>query len=132
MKFVTLSLAAILLAACSSTVPAEPEKTFNLAGSEWGVEASSDIFIQFQSDGKVIGSGGCNNFDGTYKQDGAALTFGPIRSTKRGCKGEVGQAENSFFTTLRDSQSAEGSHLVLILRGADGTPLLELQRRDWD
>lgn len=132
MKFVTLSLAAILLAACSSTAPAEPEKAFNLAGSEWGVEASSDIFIQFQSDGKVIGSGGCNNFGGTYEQDGADLTFGPIRSTKRGCMGAVGQTENAFFKTLGDTQSADGSHLVLILRGTDGTPLLELQRRDWD
>ncbi len=132
MKFVTLSLAAVFLAACSSTAPAEPEKTFNLAGSEWGVEASSDIFIQFQSDGNVIGSGGCNNFGGTYEQNGADLAFGPIRSTKRGCMGEVGRMESTFFKTLGDTRSAEGSHLVLILRGADGTPLLELQRRDWD
>lgn len=132
MKYIALSLAATLLATCRSTAPAEPEKAFNLTGSEWGLEAAPDIFIQFQSDGKVIGSGGCNQFGGTYEQVGATLNFGPIRSTKRGCPGDVGNAESAFFKVLSETHTAQGSHLVLILHGADGTPLIELQRRDWD
>jgi len=132
MKYLNLCLIAAALVACSSTAPAEPEKTFNLAGSEWGVKDKPDIFIQFQSGGTVIGHGGCNQFGGTYAQTETELIFGPMRSTKKACFGDVGQMENAFFKILSNTRAADASHLVLILQAEDGTPLMDLQRRDWD
>lgn len=136
MKILSLVSAAALLGCSptmSPTTPQEPTiKSFDLAGSEWGLAGNDEVFLQFQSDGKTIGHGGCNSFFGGYVQDGSALTLGPIGATKKLCPPAIMQIETRLLSVLDQTRSAKATHLSLILRAADGTSLLTLQRRDWD
>ena len=129
-----LSLAtALILASCAGD-PALTEKPyfFSLAGSEWGGHDLADAFVQFQSNGKLSGHGGCNRFFGTYKQDGIALTIGPLGATKMMCPPPQMETETRLMGALQNTVSVDATHLVLILKDKDGKALLELQRRDWD
>ena len=47
------------------------------------------------------GSGGCNDFNGTYTADGSKLTFGPLSSTKKACPDAVNTVEQAYLTALR-------------------------------
>lgn len=103
-----------------------------LAGSEWGPDNAngSDQFVAFKTGGEVIGHGGCNRFFGSYDQNGDSLTFGPLASTKMACP-NLGE-EQAFMQALQSARSIEATHLRLVLKGEDGTPVLTLRRRDWD
>lgn len=103
-----------------------------LAGSEWGPEGENkdDQFVAFKMDGEVIGHGGCNRFFGSYDQDGDMLTFGPLASTRMACPNL--DAEQAFMSALQAARQIEATHMQLILKGEDGTPVLTLRRRDWD
>jgi heat shock protein HslJ len=46
--------------------------------------------------GAVAGSGGCNNFSGTYQTDGQALTLGPLASTLMACEEPAGIMEQEM------------------------------------
>lgn len=104
----------------------------NLAGSEWGAPDLGDAFVQFQSQGKVIGHGGCNRFFGQYTQNGNAVKIGPLASTKMMCPPPQMETQARLTGALQSAVRVNATHTVLILEGKDGTPLLELQRRDWD
>lgn len=136
MKILSLVSVAALLG-CSPTMnpktPQEPTvKSFDLAGSEWGLAGNDAVFLQFQAEGKVIGHSGCNSFFSRYEQDRQALKLGPIGATKKMCPPAIMQIETHLLSVLDQTRSAEATHLSLILRAADGTSLLTLQRRDWD
>ena len=66
--------------------------------------------------GGVTGTGGCNRFTGAYRVDRAALTVGPIASTRMACPGEVGAVEGAFFTALDRvaAHAIAGRSLVLL------------------
>jgi heat shock protein HslJ len=74
----------LLLAACAG--PAAP----GLAGSEWrptrlgaaDLPAASGIFLRFEDDGRLAGSGGCNRFFGSYKLDGDKIEIGSLGATR--------------------------------------------------
>lgn len=104
----------------------------SLAGSEWGPEGptQSEQFVAFKTGGEVIGHGGCNRFFGTYDQTGDELKFGPLASTKMACPNL--DEEQAFMTALQSARQIEATHLRLIMRGEDGSPVLTLKRRDWD
>lgn len=132
----TLLTLAVLLSACqteSGAIVQNSPKLSDLAGSEWGLEGSPDVFLAFKVDGRVNGSGGCNNFFSDYQFQGQGpLNFGQIASTKKMCPPDIMDGERAFFNGLEATKGAEVSHLTLQLRDKDGTPLLTLQRRDWD
>jgi heat shock protein HslJ len=67
------------------------------------VEISPDqqkITIQFQPDGKMNGTGGCNSFGSSYKagKDGT-MTFEPIVSTMMACEGTM-DTETVYYNAL--------------------------------
>lgn len=106
----------------------------DLAGSEWGFadEAGRQArYIQFREDA-VGGSLGCNRFTGRYTFEDGALKIGPLATTRMACPPEVMQREDEFARILENTRSAETSATTLILKGADGTVLAELVRRDPD
>lgn len=82
--------------------------------------------IRFGSDGKVAGSTGCNNFNGTYRLDGENLVVEePLATTRRACIPELGDQESEFLAVLTTAQTFEviGSEAMLIITGADGATL---------
>lgn len=120
-----------LIALCVCATPAFAEAG-TLSGSAWvmagaGKRAPS---INFAAGGKVAGSGGCNRFFGGYRQDGEALTFSTLGSTRMTCPPEVMKTEQAFFNMLKAVRSAKEDGSRLVLRDGAGKELARLSRRD--
>lgn len=75
-------------------------------------------FLEFKSDGTVVGYGGCNDFTGQYMLDGEKLSFGPLASTKKACRGGQAELEFTFHMFLGEVQrlQVEGDELFLFIR----------------
>jgi heat shock protein HslJ len=56
--------------------------------------------IEFGSDGTVAGFAGCNTFSGTYTTDGAALTLGPLATTRMACQRPGSAVETDYIDAL--------------------------------
>ena len=126
-------IAGLTLAACASamTTPKVKRPLTSLAGSEWSPHGMQGQFVQFRSGGELSGSGGCNNFFGTYTVDGETLTIGPLASTKKMCASGM-MEEQAFLSALQKARRIETTHLTLAMYDETGRLLLDLQRRDWD
>jgi heat shock protein HslJ len=130
-----LTCAAALLLATAQNVAAE-----GLAGSEWKPveiegEAPPDgveMFVQFRGEGKVAGHGGCNRFSGTFNLDGAAITIGPLASTRMACPAPVMQAETAFLAALQSASTCNRQRVHLELSNASGQTVARLIQTDAD
>ncbi|MFV9507326.1 MAG: META domain-containing protein [Oscillochloridaceae bacterium umkhey_bin13] len=74
------------------------------------------ITMNFGSDGRVSGSGGCNNYNSSFTAGaGQALSFGPAASTLRLCEEPANSRESAFYQALNEisSYSLDGGNLVL-------------------
>ena len=107
---VPLAIGAMAIAGCAKvmTDARKAQPLTSLAGSEWGF-ADTTQFIAFKSKGEVVGFGGCNNFFGSYAQDGQALTFGALASTKKFCQGKM-DAESTFLQSIQNTRQYEATH----------------------
>ena len=76
--------------ACSNV--SEPQTQLNLIGS-WKIEYImgqptvdyNPAQINFDADGRLTGNNSCNNFFGTYTQQGNKLTLNPGGNTMKAC-----------------------------------------------
>ena len=100
-----------------------------LSGSEWSPENGMDQFVQFMSDGDLAGSGGCNNFFGTYEQDGNELKIGSLIMTKKMCPSVMG-AEKAFISALETARGFEASFKEINILDEHGEVALSMRRRD--
>lgn len=114
----------------------------SLAGSSWraiginngkggvaSLVAGSTVTISFASDGKVSGSGGCNNYTSTWKAMGNALTFTPVGATRRMCVApDVMAQEQAFFTALGTVATMRMEGDGLEMRTAQGALAVSLAR----
>jgi heat shock protein HslJ len=122
------------LAACQKALTQTQHRPLpTLAGTEWGFANSNvDQFVAFRSNGEVNGSGGCNNFFGSFTQNGRLMTFGPLASTRRACPEPLMSAERRFLGLLQETRAVEATWREMTLFGDDGRVLAVMQRRDWD
>lgn len=106
-----------------------------LAGTAWrvggynngkqavvSVLTGSTLTVTFGNDGRVSGSGGCNNFGGSYRADGEKLTIGPLAATRKACAVPEGvmQQETAFLRALETTATAQREGDRLELRTAAG------------
>lgn len=116
------------LTACSSLQLTEPELgEGTLFRTWWRVERIEgekaefmrgqrrDMHIILYSSKKMVGSGGCNRINGSFKQLPGFIRFGPITSTKMMCQSGVMARDRAFVEALRKSRSyrINGPHLKL-------------------
>jgi heat shock protein HslJ len=73
--------------------------------------------MAFAPGGTVSGSGGCNQYTGSFQTDGDRITVGPVSSTLMGCEGERGQVEAAFLSGLQGATTWQ--------QGGDGNLMLE-------
>jgi heat shock protein HslJ len=112
---------------CGSTKEVEPLAI--LTGSTWqlstingtSVDASAYRtlpFINFTTDNKVMGNGGCNSFSGSYNlNDEGGINLSQLVSTKMACEG-VNEAE--FITTLEKANMTKiDPDKLTLLTGVD-------------
>ena len=110
---VLAGLTILVVAACDSTgsgtnATPEPTSAADLAGTSWTlvsiggapVVEGSGPHLTFGSDGKASGSTGCNSLSGTYATDGAALTFGPLATTRMACEEALMAQEAAVLEAL--------------------------------
>lgn len=69
----------------------------------WGSDEKGDPFLNFKTDGNVIGTDGCNGISTTYKIDGATVTLDPWASTLRACEGVDGWLQHSHTLEITGS-----------------------------
>jgi heat shock protein HslJ len=124
----------VLFASALTISSVMADGVMSLAGSEWGLgpDDKNGVTVSFAADGRVSGALGCNRFTGTYTQDGLALEFGPLASTRMACDEEKMKTEQLLSEALSATKQADITHLKLILQDAGGKELLVLQRRDID
>ena len=125
--------AAVLLEPASPGFSAAPQ--LDLRASEWGFRAETadpHRSVQFDGEGGVSGSGGCNRFAGSFVQQDDKLRIGKLMTTLIGCTPEIAQREREFLNALSAAHHIEATHGVLKIYGEDGALLLDLIRRDWD
>src|SRR5262245_21355680 len=133
MRFLALIPAmTIALAACNAAATASPSVASpsaaggggasgspnlaapDLVGTAWALgelpgQVLNDVrpTIAFSGDGTVSGSGGCNNFNGTYTVDGSKLTFGPLASTQKACGDPADTIEQAYLAALQATRAYE-------------------------
>jgi len=93
-----VSLAVVLLVVFFGQITIAATGSNFPVGSEWGI--GKNRFIQFSSDGKVSGHGGCNRFFGTYRINNKQLRFGPLASTRMACSPGIMKREAKLLWLL--------------------------------
>jgi heat shock protein HslJ/C-terminal processing protease CtpA/Prc len=83
----------------------------DLDGTEWilleldydePVAADAEVTIGFQ-DGQIAGSGGCNNYTGSFslgEENPLTMTIGPVAATKMACPEPILGQETAYFAAL--------------------------------
>jgi heat shock protein HslJ len=90
-----------------------PTEPTSLAGSSWVVLSVNNgreavvslpsgvtITARFGADGRVSGSAGCNEYNGSYTVEKKSLTFSPLRTTRKACPEEVMAQESLWLAAL--------------------------------
>lgn len=124
----------VALSACQKVISHASERPLaSLVGTEWGpMQGDLDQFVAFKSEGEVVGSGGCNNFFGSFTQNGRLITFGPLASTRMACPPPIMDAERDFMQMLEHVRAVDATFKELTLYGEENQVLATLRRRDWD
>ena len=108
-----------------------------LDGTQWSLQSSGAfdtegvaVTLEF-ADGRVSGTGGCNNYGGPYRVQGSNLTIGPdLVSTKIACPPPADGVEQRYLAVLPTVKQYEVQGDELQLTDADGKTLLEFAKAD--
>jgi len=82
--------------------------------------------LEFNSEGRVTGTSGCNDISSTYTTDGVKLSFGPMIATKMACPGD---GESKFLQALNQATDYRIENLKLYLL-AGGKEKLQFKKID--
>lgn len=125
----------VLLDASGATLASFAAQGAELAGTAWqvtaynngqqavvGVKTGSTITMAFTPQGRVSGSGGCNNYSGSYTASTGQLTIASVATTRRACADPEGvmAQEAAFLRALETVASARREGLQLELRTPTG------------
>lgn len=130
-----IALALLLSAPAQQTPP--PASSRPLVGTYWkaielGGKATPaqdpvrEAHLQFQADGRVSGSDGCNRTTGGYTVSGESLTFGRMAATRMACL-DTGDTERSFREALEATMRwrITGDRLELLSGSGDQLAVFE-------
>lgn len=112
-----------------AAVSPDPATESLLSGIRWQltelmgapVAADSGIFIHFTADGRVLGYNGCNNFMGSYQQQGLSLSMSQLASTMKACFDAPHEVE--FMQVLQMADNISLAAEVLSVNKARMAPL---------
>jgi heat shock protein HslJ len=132
-----LLLAVVTTAAfvTSCAGPERPSLTWSLTGTVWklvelnGEPVGANKLPSLTLDaatGKVTGLAGVNRFNGSFKQQDAALTFGPLLTTRMAGPEDAMKLEGEFLAALSRVTTWKADGLMLSLL-ADKTEVARFQ-----
>ena len=108
-----------------------------LANTSWMLQSmygnqvpvpGSALTIYFSSGNTTSGSGGCNQFSGTYAVNGRGLYIGPLTSTGALCSDALNAQEQTYLQVLQTVSTFELAGNQLILRNASGQEIARYNR----
>jgi heat shock protein HslJ len=142
MKKVLFLLAVVLvlvaLAGCSSS---QSPSGGTLTGQVWALTTlagkapikDTGLTIQFNTDGTVGGSSGCNQYSGTYTASGSSLTINsPLASTMMMCAEPVMVQESAYQAALATVKAYTVSGDKLTLYGPNNTEIASYKATSQD
>jgi heat shock protein HslJ len=103
-----------------------------LAGTSWQllafgnatetpVLAGTEVTLELRAGGEAVGSGGCNQYGGTYQAQNGMITFGEIVRTLIACEqAGVMEQEDRFFAALETATAYQQLGNELWITHADG------------
>jgi heat shock protein HslJ len=80
------------------------------------------VTLNFEADGQLNGSAGCNQYSGSYELDGSSLTVGPLVSTRMACLNDgIMEQESAFLQALESAHSLShvANPLVISYEGGE-------------
>jgi heat shock protein HslJ len=101
----------------------------NRAGALVSVAIDSEVTAEFGADGVLHGSGGCNEYSGSYVLAGERLTIGPLATTRRACAEPIMDQEVRFLAALQASSGYRLEPHIVVLVLPDGASGVSLARR---
>lgn len=102
----------------------------NGRGAVTGLVQGTSVTMEFGGDGRVFGSGGCNQYTGGYEQKGESLRFSTAASTHRMCIDEgLMEQEAAFFKAMQTVTTMRREGDRLEMRTADGALALSMKLR---
>ena len=115
MKRTLWSLVLILFFAqgCAVNGPGTPKSCKErLEGATWQlavidndpVTLKNPATLKFGKDGKIGGFDGCNSYFGKAEWNDSEITFGPVGSTRRFCRGEAGRVERAMLSMFKGTR----------------------------
>jgi heat shock protein HslJ len=128
------SMTILLLAACSTSGSSQ-----DLTGNIWLLSelngrapiTGTTITAEFDEEGRVAGSSGCNNYSTSYIVDGNQLTFSePMASTLMACPEPIMEQERDYTQALADTAEFEIINDELILIDSKGNELARFDAVD--
>jgi heat shock protein HslJ len=78
---------------------------------------------------RVSGSGGCNQYNGTYVNTGHDLTFGTLSVTRMMCDTDTNAVETAFLRDLDHVRTASWGKTVLFFYGEDGKKIVQFEKQ---
>ena len=96
-----------------------------------GVLADTTLTILFGESGQISGSGGCNNYSGSFKSDGVStIEIGPLISTMMACADPEGvmDQETQFLAALQAATVYRIDGSTLEMRDAEGALQVQAQK----
>ena len=111
--------------------------TTDLTGTTWQLVAfgpptatlpvipESIVTVEFNTDGEIGGSGGCNTYGGQYEIEGDRLTVGELISTLRACLDEgITEQEMGYLEALQLADRVEVTAETLTIEYGEGSGVL--------
>jgi heat shock protein HslJ len=82
----------------------------------------TEITAVFDAQGKVAGSAGCNQYNGSYTLEGQKVAFGPLATTRMACADPAGvmEQETTFLAAMASATTLQIEGRALTLSNADG------------
>jgi heat shock protein HslJ len=87
------------------------------------VDASLGQSATFADDGTVSGSGGCNQFSGSYTVDGESISIGPLVSSRMSCGDDADLSELHYLGALEAAVGFAISGTDLVITTSTGADL---------
>ncbi|WP_432734888.1 META domain-containing protein [Maridesulfovibrio sp. FT414] len=82
-----------------------------------GVTDFAHIWVRFDSDGKIYGSGGCNSFRGYYSTVNSVFKTGPLATTRKACSKALNIQEFKVMQALENVQTMYRKNGMFYMEG---------------
>lgn len=120
MRLLAAALLALALAACVTPAPPPADApAIHLSGTKWrrmdDTNANPHGATMDFDGARATGSTGCNRWFADVTQDGEALRFGPVGTTRMACAPVSMATERSFLAVLRATRYAHYDQDALVL-----------------